>query len=189
MGFTAVRYGDGMSGMFFKDGARLAGARSELMDDFARQAVKATAQKVFRTAGKKFAKMTLVTPERQINAWDFYCYGRFRNGGAFRDRLISDFIRFTLDRWIKDMSDEMRWLIEMSACNCVDVEEDEILSREIVLAVIMSEINGLVTEHGRSLHEQYLAPSRKRHQAIANGASPLYSTPRPIALTPDINLP
>jgi hypothetical protein len=173
MGFTALRCGDGMSGMFLKDGARLAGARSELLDDFAQQAVKATAQKVFRTASKKFSRMTLVTPERNISAWDFYCYGRFRNGSAFRDRLITDFLRFTLDRWVDDMSDELRWLIEMSACDCIDVEDDEVLSREIVRAVILAEINGLVSEHGQSLHAQYRTVPPKVYQAIANGASPL----------------
>jgi hypothetical protein len=175
MGFTALRCGDGMSGMFLKDGARLAGARGELLDDFARQAVSATAQKIFRTACRKFSKMTLVTPDRQISAWDLYCYSRFRNGGAFRDRLISDFIRFTLDRWIDDMSDEMRWLIEMSACDSIDVEEDEVLSREIVQAVVLTEINAQVAGHGRSLHERYSAPAPRPpriHQAIANGASP-----------------
>lgn len=189
MGFTALRCGDGMSGMFLKDGARVAGARSELLDDFAHRAAKAMAQKVFRTAAKKFSRMTLITPERQISAWDFYCYGRFRNGSAFRDMLITDFIRFTLGRWLDDMSDELRWLIEMSACDSIDVEEDELLSREIVQAVILAEINCLVSEHGQSLHEQYRAAPPKLHQTIANGASPSYSAPRPIALTPDINLP
>jgi hypothetical protein len=172
MGFTALRCGDGMSGMFLKDGARLAGARSELLVDFARRTVQAMAQKVFRTACLEFSRMTLVTPERRISAWDFYCYGRFRNGGACRGRLITDFIRLTLGRSVEDMSDELRWLIEMSACDSIDIEEDEVLSREIVMAVVLAEINCLVSEHGQSLHGRYAALPARRHQPIANGASP-----------------
>jgi hypothetical protein len=141
--------------MFLKDGARLVGAKSELAGDFARQAVTATAQKVFRGAGKKFSRVTFRVLDREVSVWDFYCYNCFRNGSSYRDKLIADFIHFHLARWVEDMSQEMRWLIEMSACNSAHVEEDELLSREIVTAVIQAEINLLAAEYGRSVQEQY----------------------------------
>lgn len=137
-------------------GRRARGRRQdELASDFARQAVKATAQKVFRGAGKKFSRVTFRTLDREISTWDFYCYNCFKNGSGFRDKLICDFIQFLLARWVRDMSQEMRWLIEMSACNSAHVEENELLSREIVTAVIQAEINDLVAGYGRSVHDQY----------------------------------
>lgn len=160
-----------MSGIFLKDGARVVGARSGLLDDFAWRTVEVAAQKVFFIASRKFSRTKVITQDREFSAWDIYCRGCARIGGSFRDKLISDFIRLSLIRWIDDMSDEMRWLIEMSACSSADVEEDELVSREIVMTVIQAEVNRLVVDHGRSL-QAFRTGCATPHQPIRNGASP-----------------
>jgi len=171
MGITALRCGDGMSGLFLKDGARVVGAQRGLVEDFARQAVLTTAQKVFTTARKKFSRVTFNVHDREISAWDYYCYGLYRSGSAFRDKLISDFIHVVLARWVNDMSEEMRRLIEASACNVADAGDNAVLNFEIVRALVNAEITVLAIESGRMLEALYA--NGAYHQSIAKGASPL----------------
>jgi hypothetical protein len=155
MGFTALRCGGGMSGVFLKDGARVVGAQGGAVEDFARQVVRTTAQKVVGSAKKKFSRVTFNILDREISAWDYYCFGLLKSGSTFRDKLISDYLRLMLTRWINDMSDEMRWMIEMSAFNSADIEENDVLSRETVFAVIYAEIQTLAVDYGRLLQEFY----------------------------------
>ena len=172
MGITALRCGDGMSGIFLEDGGRVVSVQKGLVGDFAQQVVLTTAQKVFNSTRKKFSRVTFSIHDREISAWDYYCYGLYKNGGAFRDKLISDFIRLMAMRWVNDMSHDTRRLIETSACNTAEVDDNAMLNREIVFALVNAALGGLALEHGRSLEALY-ANGARSHQAIENGASPI----------------
>jgi hypothetical protein len=172
-----------MSGIFLKDGSRVVGADGTVTDDLAHQAVRAVVDKTFRAATKKFSKMTLIVLGSRVSAWDLFCHGSFRSAGAFRDVLISDFMLFSVHRCINGMSEEMRCLIEMSACGSKRQGDGEKLNREIVSAVIVAELQILVREHGQMVHALYDASAsaaRVAHnvaiascQSSLNGASPL----------------
>jgi hypothetical protein len=172
MGFTALRCGDGMSGIFLKDGARLAGASSAPAEDLARQATRATADKVFLAAAKKFSKVTLRVSGAEVNVWDLFCHGSFRHGGAFRNALVAEFLGFSINRCINGMSDELRQLIEVSACGDRSADENEGFNRTILAAVICADVNAMVQQHGATLQALYVARSPSL-QLIENGASPL----------------
>lgn len=172
MGFTALRCGGGMSGIFLKDGAKVGPASGEAADDLARIAVRNAAEKVFRSAEKKFSRMTFLVLGREISAWDSFCHSAFRNGGAVRNRIISDFLRQSVIRRINGMSDELRWVIELSACDGVDDDEDETLNRTIVLAVIQAELMTMIQDYGQTLQLLYQAEAQAV-QPIRKGASPL----------------
>jgi hypothetical protein len=67
-----------------------------LVDDFARQSVKAIAGKVIKMGRKRFSRMTIHAGERQISAWDYYCYGLLKGDTAYGDKFIHNFLRLAL---------------------------------------------------------------------------------------------
>jgi len=172
MGYTALRCGDGMSGIFLKDGARLAGASSAPAEDLARQASRTTADKVFRAACKKFSKVTLRILGTEVNTWDLFCHGSVRHGGASRNAPIAEFLNFSINRYINGMSSELRQLIEVSACGDRSADDEEGFNRMILVAVIWADVNALVQQHGAALHAAYGTRAPSSH-SIENGASPL----------------
>jgi hypothetical protein len=161
-----------MSGIFLKDGAKVALVNGEAADDLARIAVRNAAEKAFRCGEKKFSRMTFLVFGREISAWDSFCHSAFRSGGAVRNRIVSDFLRHSVVRSIGAMSDEMRWVIELTACDGVDDDEEETLNRAIVLAVIQAELMMMIQDHGQALQAHYHAEARDS-QPIRKGASPL----------------
>lgn len=172
MGFLALRCEGGMSGIFLKDGAKVVGNGGEAADDLARIAVRNAAEKVFRAAEKKFSQMTFLVLGREISAWDSFCHSTFRNGGPVRNRIISDFLRLAMIRRIDGMSDELRWVIELTACDGVDDDEDETLNRAIVLAIIQAELTIMMQDYGRTLQQRYEDEAQSA-QPMRKGASPL----------------
>jgi hypothetical protein len=146
-----------------------------LVDDYARQAVKSIALKVFKAARKKFSKLIIKLQEREVSAWDYYCYGLYKGSSAFRDKFVSDFIRVTMMKRIDALSEEKRRLIEISACSFLDIDENTVLNRESVYALVQAEIQVLALDHGRSLQQLRLAGSPAAHNMIANGAAPAHA--------------
>jgi hypothetical protein len=142
-----------------------------LVEDYARRAVSGLAQKVFKSAAKKFSRLMIKVNEREVSAWDYYCYGLYKGSSAFRDKFVSDFLRAALMKRIDSIPDEKRRLIEISACNFQDISEDTVLDREMVFALALAEIQVMALEHGRMLQQRYLNAATPHH-SIENGASP-----------------
>jgi hypothetical protein len=161
-----------MSGIFLKDGAKVALIDGVAADDLARIAVRNAAENAFLGAQKKFSRMTFLVFGREISAWDSFCHSAFRSGGAVRNRIVSDFLRQSVIRSIGAMSNEMRWVIELTACDGVDDDEEESLNRAIVLAVIQAELMQMIQNHGQTVQVQYQAEAMDS-QPIRKGASPL----------------
>jgi hypothetical protein len=142
-----------------------------LVEDYARRAVKTIALKVLKSARKKFSKMIINVYEREVSAWDYYCYGLYKGNSAFRDKFVSDFIRLTVMKRIDALSEEKRRLIEISACNLEDINENTVLSHETIYVLVQTEIQVLAIDHGRSLQQLYVnGPTPAVHHPIANGA-------------------
>ena len=77
-----------------------------------------------------------------------------------------------LVREIDAMSNELRWVIELTACDGVEDDEEETLNRMIVLAVVYAELTVMIQDHGRAL-SRARAGAAQDDQLIVNGASPL----------------
>jgi hypothetical protein len=156
--------------LLLRDGDFVACVYRGLVDDYVRQAVKTVALKVLKSARKKFSKLIIHVYEREISAWDYYCYGLAIGHSAFRDKFISDFIRLAIMKRIDDLSEEKRRLMEISACDFLDIDEKTVLRREAVSQLIDSEFRVLALEYGRSL--QVLYANAEPAQSIAKGLSP-----------------
>ncbi len=160
-----------VSALLLRDSDFIACVYRGLVEDYARRAVSGLAQKVFRSARKKFSRLIIKVYEREVSAWDYYCYGLYKGSSAFRDKFVSDFIRAALMKRIDSIPDEKRRLIEISACNFHDIDESTVLDREMVFALALAEIQVLALEHGQTLQQIYIGAAAPHH-AIENGASP-----------------
>jgi hypothetical protein len=144
-----------------------------LVDDYARRAVRNIALKVVKAARKKFSRLIIKAFGREVSAWDYYCYDLYKGDSAFRDKFVSDFIRVALIERVDALPEEKRRLIEISACNLHEIDENTVLDREAVFALVQAEIQILALDHGRSLQMMHLPAPDDTHHVIANGASPL----------------
>ena len=163
--------GDRVSALLLRNGDFIACVYRGLVEDYARRAVSDLAQKVFRSARKKFSRLIIKLYDREVSAWDYYCYGLYKGSSAFRDKFVSDFIRVTLMKRIDAIPEEECRLIEISACNFQDIDENTILSREMVFATVQTEIQVLALEHGRSLQNLYLDSQTNGRHLIETTAS------------------
>lgn len=180
-GFEDVQCGAEVSALLLGNGDFVACVYKGLVEDYARRAVRNLALKVLKAARKKFSGLIINVYEREVSAWDYYCYGLYKGNSAFRDKFISDFIRVTLMKRIDTVPEEKSRLIEISACNFQEITEDTVLNRETVFALVQAEIRTLALEHGRALHQAYLNSPPAAHQAIAAGASAAYPVADTIA--------
>lgn len=153
MGFEDVQSGENVSAAVLRNADFVACVYRGLVDDYARMTVKTLALKVFKGARKKFSKLIIKLKEREVSAWDYYCYGLYRGNTALRDKFISDFIRLSLMRRVDALPEENRRLIEISACRLDAIDERTVLDREAVLTLVHAEIKLLALEHGRMLHQ------------------------------------
>jgi hypothetical protein len=142
-----------MSAMVLRNAEFVACVYRGLVDDYARYTVKSLALKVFKGARKKFSKLIIKVQEREVSAWDYYCYGLYKGNTAFRDKFVSDFIRLSLMKRVESLPEENRRLIEISACSLDELDERTVLDREAVLTLVQAEIKLLALEHGRMLHQ------------------------------------
>lgn len=153
MGIEGVQMGENVSALVLRNAEFVACVHRGLVEDYARYAVKSLAVKVFKGARKKFSKLIIKVQEREVSAWDYYCYGLYRGNSAFRDKFISDFIRLSLMKRVDSLPEENRRLIEISACRLEDIDERTVLDREAVLTLVQAEIKLLALEQGRMLHQ------------------------------------
>jgi hypothetical protein len=173
MGFDSVECGGHVSAVLLRNGDFIACVYRGLVEDYARRAVSNLAQKVFRSARKKFSRLIIKVYEREVSAWDYYCYGLYKGNSAFRDKFVSDFIRVGLMKRIDALPEEKCRLIEISACNLHDIDEHTVLDRETVFALVLAEVQVLALNYGRSMPQISLGGTTTAHHAIENGASPL----------------
>lgn len=153
MGFEDVQMGENVSALVLRNAEFVACVYRGLVEDYARNAVKSLALKVFKGARKKFSKLIIKVQEREVSAWDYYCYGLYKGNTAFRDKFVSDFIRVSLIKRVESLPEENRRLIEISACRMEEIDERTVLDREAVLTLVQAEIKLLALEHGRMLHQ------------------------------------
>jgi hypothetical protein len=153
MGIEDVQMGENVSALVLRNADFVACVYRGLVDDYARYAVKSLALKVFKGARKKFSKLIIKVQEREVSAWDYYCYGLYKGNPAFRDKFVSDFIRVSLIKRVESLPEENRRLIEISACRIEEIDERTVLDREAVLTLVQAEIKILALEHGRMLHQ------------------------------------
>ena len=72
----AFRPGTGVSELRLKDGDFVACVYRGLADEYAMARATVIAAKVVKAARKKFSKLTLNVFDREISAWDYFCYSQ-----------------------------------------------------------------------------------------------------------------
>lgn len=156
-----------MSALLLRNGDFIACVYRGLVEDYSKRAVRNLALKVFKAARKKFSGLIINVYEREVSAWDYYCYGLHKGNSAFRDKFISDFIRVALIKRIEALAEEKLRLIEISACSFQDIDENTVLDHGMVFAVVQAEILAMALDHGRTLQQFHVSGSDSAHPQIA----------------------
>jgi hypothetical protein len=144
-----------------------------LVEDFAQQSVKAIAGKVIKMGRKRFSRMTIHAGERQISAWDYYCYGLLKGDTAYGDKFIHDFLRLALLKRIERLPEEHLRLVSVSQLRFEDMNDNTVITADAAMRMIEQEIRVMLLDHGRIVQ-----------QLLTSGPalSPMTSAHRPVAL-------
>lgn len=140
-----------LTALLLSNGDFIACVYKGLVDDFARQAICTLAQKVFKAARKKFSKLIIHVQERQISAWDYYCYGLSKGNSAYGDKFISDFVRLALMKKLDAIPVAEQRLIEISVFRLQDIDETTQLRSGAAIDVVHAELRRMMVEYGASV--------------------------------------
>jgi hypothetical protein len=129
-----------------------------LVDDFARQSVKTMAIKVFKTGRKKFSRLTMHVGNKQVSAWDYYCYGLLKGNSAYSDKFIYDFLRLALLKRIEGLPLEHLRLVSLAQFGLDEIDSHSVLNQDMAISMIEAEIRILLLDHGQIVQHMLAAP-------------------------------
>lgn len=158
-----------MSTFLLKDLEFAACVYKGLVEDFAQQSVKAIAGKVVKMGRKRFSRMTIHAGERQISAWDYYCYGLLKGDTAYGDKFIHDFLRLALLKRIERLPDEHLRLVSVSQLRFEDMNDNVVISADAAIRLVEQEIRMMLIDHGRIV-KQILVAEPKLMPVLAEKA-------------------
>lgn len=142
-----------MSTFLLKDVEFAACVYKGLVDDFAQHSVKTIAGKVIKMGRKRFSRMTIHAGERQISAWDYYCYGLLKGDTAYGDKFIHDFLRLALLKRIERLPDEHLRLVSVSQLRFEEMNDNAVIGPELAVRMIEREIRLMLLDHGRIVQQ------------------------------------
>jgi hypothetical protein len=151
-GFAVQRLGDEVSGLL-RNGDFVACVYRGLADDFAGRRIEALAAKIIKSGRKKFSRMTLKALDREISAWDYFCYARFTGLQSSTDKFITDFLRLALVKRLEDMPDAELQLLALTDIPIDAIDETTTIAPEAVFQRIHAAVIRLACEHGRTVAE------------------------------------
>lgn len=166
-----------MSTFLMKDVEFAACVYKGLVEDFAQQSIKTVAGKVIKMGRKRFSRMTIHAGDRQVSAWDYYCYGLLKGDTAYGDKFIHDFLRLALLKRIERLSDEHLRLISVSQLGFEEMNDNAVITAEGAMRMIEQEIRVMLLDHGRIVQQllmsgPVLSPMPSAHRPLAIGEEP-----------------
>lgn len=180
--------GTGVTGLLLKNGDFVACVYRGLADDFATARAAAIAAKVIKATRKKFSKLVMKVSDREISAWDYFCYSQHAGARANADKFISDYIRLALIKRIEDLPAAELHLLALADIPFDTIDEETRIEPEMVFRRVQIEVLRRASEHGSTLaiqggHDASLAPPVRAlpiagqtgmaaQNSNANGASP-----------------
>lgn len=147
----ACRQGHGVSGLLLRDGDFVACVYRGLADEFTRARAIIIAAKVIKATRKKFSKLTFKVLDREISAWDYFCYAQYSGGASSADKFISDFIRLALIKRLEDLPQAELHLLALSDVPLDAIDESTEVGLETVFSRVRREVLRLAGEHGSTL--------------------------------------
>ncbi|WP_137154050.1 hypothetical protein [Rhizobium sp. FKL33] len=160
-----------MSTFLMKDVEFAACVYKGLVEDFAQQSVKAIACKVIKMGRKRFSRMTIHAGERQVSAWDYYCYGLLKGDTAYGDKFIHDFLRLALLKRVERLPVEHLRLVSVSQLAFEDMNDDVVIGPEAALRMIERHIHVMLIDHGRVVQQLLSAGPRLLPVEVAEAAA------------------
>jgi hypothetical protein len=137
--------------MLLQNGDFVACVYRGLADDFAGARALMIAAKVIKSARKKFSRLTLKIFDREISAWDYFCYSQHIGAKAGADKFISDFIRVSLIKRIEAMPPEELNLLAIATIRFEDIDEATELNMGNVFERVHEDILRIAAEHGQTV--------------------------------------
>jgi len=147
----ACRLGNGVTELLLRNGDFVACVYRGLADEYAMARATVVAAKVIKAARKKFSKLTLKVFDREISAWDYFCYSQHVGAVAGADKFISDFIRLDLIERLEGMPRAEINLLALADVPIEAIDEDTQIEPQGVFRRVQSEVLRLAGEHGRTL--------------------------------------
>jgi hypothetical protein len=147
----ACRLGNGVTELLLRNGEFVACVYRGLADEYAMARATVVAAKVIKAARKKFSKLTLKVFDREISAWDYFCYSQHVGGVAGADKFISDFIRIDLVERLEGMPKAEINLLALADVPIDAIDEDTRIEPQGVFRRVQGEVLRLAGEHGRTL--------------------------------------
>lgn len=157
----ACRLGNGVTELLLTNGDFIACVYRGLADEYATARATVIAAKVIKAARKKFSKLTLNVFDREVSAWDYFCYSRHTGAVAGADKFISDFIRLTLVERLEGMPKAEINLLALADVPIEAIDEDTQIEPQGVFRRVLGEVLRLAEEHGRTLVLQGLPGGAK----------------------------
>ena len=154
-----------MSGLLSVNGEFVACVYRGLADEFAERRAARVAAKVVKSARKKFCRMTLKALDREISAWDYYCYAQHTGSMSGADKFISDFLRLALVRRLDEMQPAEFHLLALADIPFDEIDEATTIAPDSVFRRIHAEVQRLVHDHGRSIAEPQPSPDEDSETA------------------------
>lgn len=156
----ACRLGNGVTELLLKNGDFVACVYRGLADEYAMARATVIAAKIIKAARKKFAKLTLNVFDREVSAWDYFCYSQHTGAVAGADKFISDFIRLTLSERLDGMPRAEINLLALADVPFDTIGENTQIEPNTVFSRVHGEVLRLAGEHGRKLVLQGLPGCR-----------------------------
>lgn len=148
---VACRLGNGVTELLLRNGDFVACVYRGLADEYAMARATVVAAKVIKAACKKFSKLTLKVFDREISAWDYFCYSQHVGAVAGADKFISDFIRIDLVERLEGMPKAEINLLALADVPIDAIDEDTQIEPQGVFRRVQGEVLRLAGEHGRTL--------------------------------------
>lgn len=140
-----------MTDLLLRNGDFVACVYRGLADEYAMARATVVAAKVIKAARKKFSKLTLNVFDREISAWDYFCYSQHTGAVAGADKFISDFIRLTLMARLEGMPRAEINLLALADVPIDAIDEETQIEPQGVFRRVQGEVLRLAGEHGRTL--------------------------------------
>lgn len=154
----AYRLGTGVTEMLLRNGDFVACVYRGLADEYAMARATVIAAKVIKAARKKFSRLNLKVFDREISAWDYFCYSQYTGSVAGADKFISDFIRLTLTTRLEGMPRAEINLLALCDVPFEAIGEETQLEVDGVFSRVLGEVLRLAGDHGRTMVLEGLPP-------------------------------